>query len=588
MPKAYSYVRFSTPEQRKGDSLRRQTELSERFARENKLELDLTLSLHDLGVSAFDRSNITKGALGEFLKLVEAGRIPRGSYLLVESLDRLSRAQVMDALGVFINILNAGITIVTLADGVIYSRESTNDNWASLIMSLVIMSRASEESLTKSRRGRAAWDNKRANLDKKRLTARCPYWMKPLSGETGFELIPERVEIVKRIYAMSKSGIGVHTITRRLNEEGVAPFSKSSDGWQNSYINKILNNTAVYGELQCSLQRNGVITKTGDPIKDYYPAIMTKDEWLQHKSMRQERRSRGGARKGNTLSNLFSGLIKCGYCMGSVIMGGHSKKMARNERKLIRYVYCSRARRGAGCDHYSQWAYLELESWLIRFCKSIDYASILNKPAATHTELDAVEKELFGIQDRIASIQAKLQNLMTALEDGAIPDKPAILVQRVNALSEEITQLKQQEAELKLSAARVEIEIAEHARQHQTMVDLMNQLESFEGDQLHDLRIRLSSHLKRSIQEIRFFPFGMWLSSEQREQQTEALLKSGLPSERIAEYFNSLPSRPDKKARFIFVYLKNREALRISQDSIVHLSQGKPIQMLSPDDYLAL
>jgi DNA invertase Pin-like site-specific DNA recombinase len=53
MPTAYSYVRFSTPEQSKGDSLRRQQALSEAYALENGLTLDTTLTFHDLGVSAY-------------------------------------------------------------------------------------------------------------------------------------------------------------------------------------------------------------------------------------------------------------------------------------------------------------------------------------------------------------------------------------------------------------------------------------------------------------------------------------------------------------------------------------------------------
>ena len=118
----------------------------------------------------------------------------------MESLDRLSRDKVMDALGIFLNILNAGIIIVTLADNQVYSREKTNDNWASLIMSIVIMSRANEESATKSRRIRASWDNKRQNISKKRFTARCPYWLKPSKGEIGFDIIPGRVDVVKRIF----------------------------------------------------------------------------------------------------------------------------------------------------------------------------------------------------------------------------------------------------------------------------------------------------------------------------------------------------------------------------------------------------
>lgn len=587
MPKAYSYIRFSTPDQRKGDSLRRQTELSEKFAQEHNLELDQTLNLRDLGVSAFDRSNVTKGALGEFLKLVEVGKIARGSYLLVESLDRLSRAQVMDALGVFINILNAGITIVTLADGVTYSRESTNDNWANLIMSIVIMSRASEESLTKSRRGRAAWDNKRANIDKKRLTARCPYWLKPLSGDQGFEVITDRADIVKRIFALSKSGIGVHTITKRLNQENTPLFSTKTDGWQPSYVQKILNNPAVYGELHFSLQRDGAITKTGEPIPNYYPALMSKEEWLQHKSIRQERRSRGGARKGLTLSNLFSGLLTCGYCNGPMVMGGHSKTKQKGEKILVRYVCCSRARRGLGCGHYSQWAYVEFESWILKFCQSVDYAAILDKPSFSHLELDAIQQNILGIQDKIADNKSKINNLMLALEESAMNTPPAVLIQRITDLSEDIEHLQRQEAEQKLKLAQAELDIAEHSKQYHAMVELLEQLQSLEGHQLYDLRARLSSHFKRSVQEIRIFPFGSWFTSEQREEKTADLLQTGLPLKEIDDYLNSLQGTPDKKQRFLQIIFKNHEVLRISEEVIVHIGKKRPVGALNHDAYLA-
>ena len=49
MKVAYSYIRFSTPEQMKGDSLRRQLEASRKYAAEHDLVLDDTL--RDLGKS---------------------------------------------------------------------------------------------------------------------------------------------------------------------------------------------------------------------------------------------------------------------------------------------------------------------------------------------------------------------------------------------------------------------------------------------------------------------------------------------------------------------------------------------------------
>ena len=151
-PKAYSYIRFSTPEQQFGDSERRQTELSQKYAEAHGLTLDENLKYRDLGVSAFDKSNIRNGELGTFLRAIDSGAVEPGSYLLVESLDRLSRAKVTDALEVFMSIINRGIRLVTLMDGREYSKERINEQFTDLIISIVVMSRAHEESQTKCKR----------------------------------------------------------------------------------------------------------------------------------------------------------------------------------------------------------------------------------------------------------------------------------------------------------------------------------------------------------------------------------------------------------------------------------------------------
>jgi Resolvase, N terminal domain len=79
-PKAYSYVRFSTPDQAKGDSYRRQSEAANEYARRHGLVLDTELTLTDLGVSAFRGANAETGALSVFLEAVKDGTIAPGSY----------------------------------------------------------------------------------------------------------------------------------------------------------------------------------------------------------------------------------------------------------------------------------------------------------------------------------------------------------------------------------------------------------------------------------------------------------------------------------------------------------------------------
>src|SRR5436305_1352308 len=93
-PTAYSYIRFSHPDQAKGDSVRRQTEAAAEWCACHGVTLDQSTTLRDLGKSAYTgahRKNPDRHALAAFLKLVEDGRVPAGSYLLVENLDRLSR-----------------------------------------------------------------------------------------------------------------------------------------------------------------------------------------------------------------------------------------------------------------------------------------------------------------------------------------------------------------------------------------------------------------------------------------------------------------------------------------------------------------
>src|SRR5215831_10928349 len=113
MPKAYSYARWSSPQQGRGDSLRRQLKLSRDYAAKHDLDLE---TFHDPGVSAYRGKNRVEGALANFIAQIDNGKIEPGSYLLIESLDRLSREEVLVALELFISIVRRGVKIVTLLD----------------------------------------------------------------------------------------------------------------------------------------------------------------------------------------------------------------------------------------------------------------------------------------------------------------------------------------------------------------------------------------------------------------------------------------------------------------------------------------
>jgi DNA invertase Pin-like site-specific DNA recombinase len=108
-PKAYSYIRFSTPEQGKGNSLQRQTEAARAWADRERVPLDTELTFEDHGVSGFTGANRETGALGVFLERVKDGTVPAGSWLIVESLDRISRQVARKAVRTIEDIVEAGI-----------------------------------------------------------------------------------------------------------------------------------------------------------------------------------------------------------------------------------------------------------------------------------------------------------------------------------------------------------------------------------------------------------------------------------------------------------------------------------------------
>jgi DNA invertase Pin-like site-specific DNA recombinase len=327
---------MSTDLQLKGDSRRRQLEQSRAYAEARGLDLAEGAELEDIGVSAFKGANVHDGALGVFLDAVRSGTVKPGSYLLVESLDRLTRQQLREAQSLFLSIIEAGINVVTLADGRVYPA-GTND-LVDLILSLVIMSRAHEESQTKSHRIAAAWKNKRAKAAARvPMTKWCPAWLKLADNRTHYVQIPERVEIVRGIFQDAASGIGIYATARRLNQVGVPTFDRSR-GWHTSYVAKILGNRAVIGEFQPHIRENGKRVPIGEPSRDYYPAIVDEELFYRAQIAKSERRISGAGRKGAQFTNLFSGLATCAYCKSPVKL--ENKGAGRKRGDVPRLRWC--------------------------------------------------------------------------------------------------------------------------------------------------------------------------------------------------------------------------------------------------------
>jgi DNA invertase Pin-like site-specific DNA recombinase len=348
-PKAYSYIRFSTPEQISGDSLRRQTQAAAEYAAVHNLEL-VQGCYDDLGISAYHGANAETGMLSKFIDAVRDKTIPRGSYLLIESMDRLSRAKPRRALRLLENICDEGITVVTLSDGKIYTEETLDDDPMAYMWAFMTAIRANEESAVKSRRMKAAWATKRTAVAEKVLTARIPCWLK-LAGirpDRRFEIIEERAAVVRRIYEMSLQGIGQNRIAEILNQEAVPPFDRARR-WHASYMMRLLRSESVIGTY---------LTRVVEPIETnqknvvpigridgYYPAIVEFSTFDDVQTMRATKTESGTYVVRATSRNILAGLGRCIIC-------GSTTALVTKHRKY-RYIVCSRALTGKTCDYVS-------------------------------------------------------------------------------------------------------------------------------------------------------------------------------------------------------------------------------------------
>lgn len=339
--KAYSYIRFSTPEQSRGDSLRRQTKMAADYCARNKLTLDTDLTMQDLGVSAYRGKNLDgSGKLGLFMDAVKSGDVAPGSVLLLESLDRLTRQSARKAANIVGDIVDSGIDVVTLNDGKRYTKESFDD--MDLIIAMLFMSRAHNESKEKGRRVAAAWAAKRARqaASGELLTSIVPGWIRV--NEDGKRIaIRDRSAIVRRIFEAFLTGTGQESIAKALNADKVPPFGRAAR-WHKGYIAKILRARTVIGVM--SPFTDSEVRTAQAPVEGYYPAVVDVETFERAQALLSTKAKAPGAKSTLATRNILAGLAKCPKC------GGAMARVHKSKTKTA-WLVCAAAKMQAGCKY---------------------------------------------------------------------------------------------------------------------------------------------------------------------------------------------------------------------------------------------
>lgn len=552
--------------------MERQLQLSRTYAEEHGLVLDDKHSYQDLGKSAFTSEHVKEGEFGVFLEFVKQGRVPKGSVLLVESLDRLSRESVLTAFKQFQEILDAGIKIVTLSDKMEYTKEGFEANIGNIFISLGIMARANEESLRKSERICAAWRLKRKNLHNIKLTANCPGWLELTPDKKDFILKEDRVEIVKQIFELSLSGLGVKAISTILNKQKIEPF-RSKIGWYQTTVRKILSNSAVIGEFQPHVfgSKHSKPVPDGELIKDYFPPIIDTDTFYAV----QAKLKNGAHRPGRTakVENLFSGYTRCGYC------GSRMDVVARhNVGGEVRYLVCDSARRGVKCSYISMKCN-EIEKAFFEYCREIDIRYVLRaEQQADQNRLNELRKSLTARNGKLMKVQKQIDMLNVFLDDITERAELEHYHEQIKKKLEEKTNLSEEIEKLSKGICIAEYDNNNIDVRVQNLLTLDKaQNKSVKEDDKIMFRIRLRDELRQIISQILVYPRGSVFSDEQIEQKErdyEIKIKSASDSEKhILKHEKTIDldgmrqsQQNTKDDRFFVVRFKNGNYRTIKYD----------------------
>ena len=568
-PRVFSYIRFSTPEQAMGDSERRQVDAAREWAAKRGHKLDESLK-PDKGISGFNGDHRKKGHLGTFLKMVQAGNVPKGSILVVENIDRLGREGVFTTLKeIFFTLFDYGVTIQTLAPEQAFDQKSVETGEVFLLIAHII--RARDESERKSHRGCQNWKQKkkRAHEDGCILTAKCPAWLTVVRDGTKrqFEVVPGAAETIRMMFELKLSGIGVRGICTKLNAGG---GWTRANGFHASYLKKILQNRAVIGEHQPRKNVGGEFVPDGDVLTNYYPKIVEPDLFFAVQALFNT--DCGNAGQTGKAQNLFVHLVKCAYCGGSMsFINCHSRTRPHQ------YLACDRARRGVGCARHPV-RYDECEKLVLENCHRLQPDRVLPNPGEQAARCQLLRHSINGKHAESKGIEQQLENLT----DQITRTQSQVMRDRYESKME---QLVEQQARIKLELDAATDELADAERGMESLEkwkqDLGSLLEALTADDA-DLRLRLRSHLRDLITKIEVFAVGHSTEHDEQSAPNSSSWRETVDGERIADFLYSVVDHVTGEFHEFVEHVVDRRLSKEGRFLRVHFKTGRVLTLVPP------
>jgi site-specific DNA recombinase len=259
------------------------------------------------------------------------------------------------------------------------------------------------------------------------------------SKESELTVNPSEAAIVKEIFSLYLSGMGMHKIARNLNERGL--YTKKGKPWAQSTIQYILTNPIYHGTTRYNYRLN---TENYFEVDGVVPVIISDEEYQLTQQMIQNRRTAHPRQA--TSKFLFSKVLKCARCGKTLV--GKSSSTKRGEKVYYSYNYYCPNRSRSLCDLplINQTLFEQKFINMIAQWDAYHVANdiLQNEVAATvedHTgSVQALEKELKDIENRRSKWQYAW--VQTMINDNDFQKRMNEENEKEKMILKELTELK--------------------------------------------------------------------------------------------------------------------------------------------------
>jgi DNA invertase Pin-like site-specific DNA recombinase len=293
--RAIIWGRFSSSKQDDGDSRERQDRLNRACA--ERLGVKVIGEHFDEGVSVKD------GATEKFRKLI--ADLPAGVGIVCENLDRISRGKPWRAKAMLLDIIEDGHFIITSQDEREYNTE-TIEEIDTLLLGDLSTNLARIENNKRTKRVKEAKANA-IELVRQGKAAPLGSWLPPhikYNFDTKqYDIRPDRLDVVRRIFKEYAAGKGCVSIAKGLNQDKIPTF-RFNRGWSQVTIWTMLRYEGLIGVLN---YRNERIPKA-------FPPAIKEDLFYKVQQMCKQNKARHGKYSAVNVRNIFRGVCHCAKC----------------------------------------------------------------------------------------------------------------------------------------------------------------------------------------------------------------------------------------------------------------------------------